>query len=357
MNDFALALAALLARFPAGFRPVDPPVKFIASNGWSGAAFIRWNSAHGPLVLKVWPGDGPSPQEHRNQHRYLIGLSGFQPRLALPLADSAGNTVSAWPGGRSAELFPWIAGSPLRNPPTADQLAETMSALARLHRHWALAQPASNQPSHAVINRLNQLRILKYNKTLITSIPTLIATAPPPTREKFQEIYSLARWLLDRAVSWLELIQAQRFRTQVVLRDARPDHFLFSGDHLHGIIDFGAIGLDNVAVDLARLLNDWFPGDKLLFNQALLLYQKESPLNDAEIRLMHALGLAGSILGGLAWVDLYFRKGRSHGREEAFQTALDLAISRLRSYCYDRTDIQEVNGRLSAGPRFSNATR
>ena len=332
MTATALALSHLLARFSASFHPVDQPVMFSPGNGWSGASFLRWNSALGPLVLKIWPGNGPMPQEHLERHRYLIGLSGFEPKLALPLADVRGATLHDWPGGRSAELFLWITGSPAHHPPTLEQLTQVISMLARLHKHWAQAQPTSNQASQAVINRLNQLHILQHNRNLESSIPALAATASPPVREKFQEIIGHARRLLDRAASWLELIEKQRFRTQIVLRDARPDHFLFSGDHLNGLIDFGAIGQDNVAVDLARLLNEWFPGDKVLFDRALSLYQKEHPLTNFEIRLVDTLGLAGAVLGGLAWIDLYFHQGRAEGREEEFQNALDHAINRLRIY-------------------------
>ena len=327
------SLATFVLQLPTRLRPQTQPIEYAAKNGWSGATFHRWKSAQGPLVLKIWPGDGPAPHEHLARHRYLTGLSAFQPTLALPLPNLAGATLMSWPDGRSAELFPWLDGRPAASvPPNSQQLSQAMTTLARLHKHWAKAQPTLIQPSPAVIHRLTHLRKIQQSSALETTIPALSNNAPEEFRHKFQTICDLSRWLIGHAADWLAKWQHQPLRTQVVLRDARPEHFLFIDDKLSGIIDFGAIGMDSVAVDLTRLLNDWFPDDKLLYNQAIRCYQSESALQDQEIFLAEKLSQSGAILGGLAWVDLYFHKGRAKGRESEFLNALDLAIKRLRKH-------------------------
>ena len=55
--------------------------------------------------------------------------------------------------------------------------------------------------------------------------------------------------------------RAVLIRLQPALRDARPEHFLFEDDRLSGLVDFGAMGVESVAADLARLIGEWFDGD------------------------------------------------------------------------------------------------
>ena len=66
---------------------------------------------------------------------------------------------------------------------------------------------------------------------------------------------------------------------QPVLRDARPEHFLFEDGRLSGLVDFGAMGVDSVAADLARLIGDWFDGDRDLRREALAAYEAVRPLS------------------------------------------------------------------------------
>ena len=49
---------------------------------------------------------------------------------------------------------------------------------------------------------------------------------------------------------------------QPCLRDARPEHFLFDGDQLSGLVDFGAMAVDSVVGDLARLIGEWLDDDR-----------------------------------------------------------------------------------------------
>ena len=68
------------------------------------------------------------------------------------------------------------------------------------------------------------------------------------------------RRIADAALRWLSLARTaapaagrtarcerrdRSFRLQPCLRDARPEHFLFEGDRLTGLVDFGAMGVDS----------------------------------------------------------------------------------------------------------------
>ena len=64
---------------------------------------------------------------------------------------------------------------------------------------------------------------------------------------------ALARQLGPMLLVPLEQSADRIIRVQPCLRDARPEHFLFEGDRLSGLVDYGAMGVDSVAGDLARL--------------------------------------------------------------------------------------------------------
>ena len=73
---------------------------------------------------------------------------------------------------------------------------------------------------------------------------------------------------------------------QPCLRDARPEHFLFEGNRLSGLIDFGAMGFETVAADLARLLGEWLADYEPLRTEALAAYEQVRPLDPAEKALI-----------------------------------------------------------------------
>ena len=135
------------------------------------------------------------------------------------------------------------------------------------------------------------------------------------------------QWLaLARAVApALELTVASSgresvFSLQPCLRDARPEHFLFERDRLSGIVDFGAMGVDCVAGDLARLIGDWLDGDPALRAPGLAAYERIRPLEPAEISARSRLRVLGRPLDRRAMAPLAFPRRpplrRSRGRLE-----------------------------------------
>ena len=324
----------IFSGMPTLQKPLTPPEPFVAQNGWSGSKYWRWNAPQGRLLMKVWPADGPTHDEHLERHRKLKCLSSFQPGLAVPIADQNGNTIRPWFGDLWAELLPWLEGTPILVKPSETVIRQSFQALARLHIEWKANSPTVQGPSPAVSNRLNQLRKLKLAHLLEpdSRIWYLSGQAKPMIGDQFMEICKLAKALTDDAIHRLEPFEDQIFAQQTVLRDARPDHFLMIGESLSGIIDFGAIGTDSIAVDLARLTSDWFPGDQTRFETALTHYSSVSCVTPQELGLIPPLALAGAILGGLAWVDLHFRKRRTSGRDNDFQHALSHAYNRLKSH-------------------------
>lgn len=332
-------LSRVIVNLPLELKPLKTPSPFQTTNGWSGAYFWRWESVRGPLILKIWPEDGPTAHEHQARHHHLLSIRNFTPQIALPLADIHQNTLHPWTMSRWAELMPWIDGTPVLDSPTTTQLNEVVHALGRLHFQWESINKSFMSHSTAVSERLEKLVQLRAGRILETELPARLLQAPDFIRDRFQTIRELSRKLLDQAIASLQPLQRCQFPCQLVLRDPRPDHFLFINDKLNGIIDFGTIGMESVAVDLARLLNDWFPSNKPRFNSAIDIYRSLHSLSESEILLVHALACSGSILGGLAWIDLHFRKNRSLGREDQFVKSVDHAIDRLRGHLPHDTNL------------------
>jgi homoserine kinase type II len=128
----------------------------------------------------------------------------------------------------------------------------------------------------------------------------------------------------EAAMSWVRLARAvaPRLRDplhqaamrivplQPCLRDARAEHFLFMGECVTGLIDFGAMDIDCVASDLARLIREWFDGEPAARAEALAAYERVRPLDIAEAALIEPFESATSLLIGEHWIRWHYLEGR-----------------------------------------------
>ena len=114
----------------------------------------------------------------------------------------------------------------------------------------------------------------------------------------------------------LEQAAARIIRLQPCLRDARPEHFLFEGDRLSGLVDYGAMGVDSVAGDLARLLGEWSGGDPTARSEALDSYQVVRPLDPTEASLIRVFESATALLIGERWVRWKYIEGSPFRRPD-----------------------------------------
>jgi homoserine kinase type II len=114
-----------------------------------------------------------------------------------------------------------------------------------------------------------------------------------------------------------------------VLRDARPDHFLFSGDRLTGLVDFGAMGLESPAADLARLIGEWIGPDASARSAALDAYTDVRPLDASETQLIDVFADSAAWLGPARWVRWHFVDRRRFDDPDAGKVGLERALGRL----------------------------
>lgn len=333
MNGSRLNWGMILLNDLPEYQPLEEPILFKGKGGWSGATFWNWTSPKGRILMKVWPVDGPSEKHHLCRHKRLEGLKSLSLPLALPIPDRYGRTLRRWQSQSWAELIPWIDGTPAWDDPSDDKMAHVAGLLSEFHGRWLSFGPRYQNRSEAVISRLGQLHKLAQMKDHdFCSSQQLRIGQSQSTFQLLHEIVRLSKELVQKAIAWLGPFETHAFRIQTVLRDARPDQFLFNDEYPSGVIDFGAVGSDSVALDLARLTSEWFPNDALRTDQFIRYYESHHRITNLERDAIRPLSLAGAILGGLAWLDLHFVKKRTIGRDEEFQNALQHALLRLQPF-------------------------
>ena len=348
---------AILDRYPAIARPTSTPVALGNAGGLSGARLWRFESARGPIVARLWPEEGPSPSALRVIHGWLAATSdlGFVP-IPLPTIDGRSFVES---GGRIWELAPWMPGKPcLANEP--DLPGATGSVLRpRADRAGSLARGRSTEPAAPEVPRPVDLvraafRGLAAFHTQLASgrtrgnSPGLIARSeeiPSLMAGEFDSIrlaidrraadslapvarrwLDLARSLAPRMLDTIRQASTLVLNIQPCLRDARPDHFLFVGDRMTGLVDFGAMGRESVAADLARLVGECPGIDR---EAALDSYRSIRPIEADEWAAIEAFERANALLGAGRWVRWHFVDGRVFDDPGTVERGLKRGVDRL----------------------------
>lgn len=315
----------MLAHYPAIARPCAEPEPLGNAGGLSGALLWRFRSGRGPLVARAWPPEGPPRPALETIHRWvaLAGKVGF---LAVPIAARDGRTIQE-AAGRLWEVAPWLPGQP----PAAGRAARTQvqAAFTGLGAvHQALRAEGTAGPSPGLQERAGTL-----GWWLTEGFPALERSLE---REAPAPCVALARqWLADArraAPRWhgpLREAAAVSVWCQPCLRDARPDHFLFTADRLTGLIDYGAMGVDCVAADLARLLTEWVGPDLALRADALAAYAAVRPLSGSETLLIDAFEASAALLGAGRWAYWHFLERRPFRDPDAVALGLRKGVDRL----------------------------
>lgn len=335
MHAIPSAIHSAFAEFLATATSMEP---FANAGGLSGANLFRVQTPERVFCLRQWPAEHPTAARLQAIHHALqdaesIGIT----FLAVPFRTAAGATFVR-SEDRFWELAPWLPGqADLAENFNAHRLEQTLQAVARLHRCWrtqpwdGFLQPSSAVgPSPTYLQRINWLKRLLAGEAADLVRLVERASASP--------LQPLARSLCDLffplAEHWQSMLAggtALHVPLQVCLKDLRPDHLLFVGDQLTGIIDYGAMNIDSVAADLARLLEELFADDHSRWEQALTDYASLRPLSRDEIELAHLLQKSSILLTGMQWIDWLFRERRQFPAKVAAER-LSRACQRLQQH-------------------------
>jgi homoserine kinase type II len=225
-------------------------------------------------------------------------------------------TVFTTPDGASAvevaervwEITAWLPGRPdFSTAPSTARLQGACTALAQLHRAWEdFAEPAALVP--ALSRRLE----------LLASWEAFVRSAERPTSSELALLHPIGP-VLQRAWRIVpahlaqvpELLRPWRALTEPVqpcLCDVWHDNLLFDGEHLTGIVDYGAVKVDHIAVDLARLLGSLVGDDAAGWSAGLAAYRRIRPLTDAAEGLARVLDCTGLVLAVANWLLRFARE-------------------------------------------------
>ncbi len=302
-------IVALLARYPLPMQPLDGPECLGGAGGLSGAQLWRYRSGQGMLVLRGWPPHGPGRAHLEQVHRWLrlAGDLGFVP---VPIADRSGGTLHEH-GGRFWELAPWMLGAPeVARPPAPARVRSAFAALAAFHQRLGGERGAGPSPGLAQ-RHAEMAQLLRGGfDALGRAIRGSGAAGPDETASIALRWLTLARSVAPRLLDPLRAAAGRVVPLQPCLRDARPEHFLFEGDRVTGLVDFGAMGVECVAGDLARLMGEWLGDDSSDRNEALAAYERIRPLDPAEVALIDAFASSSALLIGEHWIRWHFVEGR-----------------------------------------------
>jgi homoserine kinase type II len=95
------------------------------------------------------------------------------------------------------------------------------------------------------------------------------------------------------------------------LCDVWHDHVLYEGQRVSGLIDYGAVKVDHVAVDLARLLGSLVPDEPRRWAEALEAYSSVRRLTPEEEALARVLDRTGAAIAAASWLRRLSHEGEA----------------------------------------------
>jgi Ser/Thr protein kinase RdoA (MazF antagonist) len=297
------AARSVLDQFALGGRVVR--LEFLSNHGgFSGARLWRSTAGGTDFCLRAWPTGTP-----RGLLRLLHPLMASALRQGLNFVPAVCRTTanSTWVEhqGRVWELTSWVPGrADFHARPTPGRLRSACTALARLHEVWRHAlgerSPAPG-PCPAVARRLRAVE--EWRLLLRSGWRPRFGTAE---RAALNPVAERAWGLLPAAVELLPPLLEPwcgcALPLQPCLCDIWHDHLLYEEDTLTGLVDYGAVKTDQVAVDLARMLGSLVGDDRGQWEVGLKAYREVRPLTPKEEALADVLDRSGTVLGAANWL-------------------------------------------------------
>jgi Ser/Thr protein kinase RdoA (MazF antagonist) len=317
----------VLEQFPAA--TIDAPQALGNHGGFSGARLWKVRGFDGPLCLRAWP-QGTSPAGLHFIHTEM-GRARTHGLDYVPLVcrtRSANTCVEH--AGRLWDLTTWMPGcADFEADPSVSRLEEACTALARLHEAWD--HGTQQMPCPAVGRRLQRWQ------TWQDLLRAGWRPALPADPQSLVGALALRAWevlpqLLAKVPQQLGPWTTRKLPIRPCLCDVWHDHILFVGNTVRGIIDYGAVRPDHVAVDLARLLGSLTGNNTALFAAGLAAYRRTRPLSAEEEDLVRALDRTGTLLGAANWLVWLYHDRRQFDDLTAVARRLGALVTRVESW-------------------------
>lgn len=240
-------------------------------------------------------------------------------------------------------MTPWLPGrADFHEFPNETRLRAALTVLAHFHRAvWlpqdgeSLSTNRANTPEVGIqqklftLNQFQAKRILEIEFALRNTPTTHDSSLAKEMIATFRQYAPAVAMTLRQSVQ-----HAHKLPLQPCIRDIWHDHVLFEGDQVTGIVDFGAMRLDSVVTDIARLLGSLVRHDKDRWQLGLLTYTQHHPLTSVERSAVQASHLATLLLSGMNWLYWLWVEKKTFGNPSRVN-------SRVRQCCADQHQIGE----------------
>lgn len=320
----------VLAAYGQQFQPLAVEA-LGAAGGFSGAWFWRLQTPRGRLCLRRWPAEHPSESHLQFIHAVMCHAErvGFG-HLPVPCPAVNGKRYVRY-GGHFWEVSPWMPGrADYHQAPTDARLQSAMATLA--HFHLAVASfPAdlpARGPSPGIHERRKQVgRWIAGEWTELADSVTSIAWPELAIRAK--RLLALVPPMLEEVRGRLDECVDHEVLLQPCLRDVWHENVLLEGARVTALVDFGAVGWENVAADVARLLGSMAGNDSRRWQLGLAAYEAVRPLSPGEMHLLRAFDVSTAVMSGPTWLDWIYRQHRTFENRPAVLGRVDEILSRL----------------------------
>jgi homoserine kinase type II len=151
----------------------------------------------------------------------------------------------------------------------------------------------------------------------------------PEAAERGRRILDLFSLAAQSVAARLKPACEAKASQQFCLRDIKADHVLFEGDRVSGLIDFGAMRIECVSGDIARLLGGMAADDPALWREGLAAYESKRPLSQPERELIPIFDETSVLLSGIHWLNWIYLDGRTFHDPRAVISRLDELLVRL----------------------------
>lgn len=320
----------MLAHYPGEFRPEQ--IELLGSaGGFSGAVIWRISPPDRVLCLKRWPAEYPSVEGMQFIHGVLLQVArqGFG-LVPVPCQDRLGRSFIPYQG-HLWELTPWLPGiADFRRNPQPSRLQAALRVLAEFHRAAAIYPEYATRMGKSPGVRQRLERVRRYAAGDLEQLGRCIVPVVwPDLCDRARHAVTRARICLGPVQVLLETACDCEMPLQPCIRDVWHDHVLFTGDQVTGLIDFGAMQVESIAADVARLLGSLAHDDASLWRAGLAAYESIRPMHQAEKALVTVFDRSGALLAALNWAEWLYRERRGFRDPDDVARRLDEVLTRL----------------------------
>lgn len=321
---------------PLGAHPVQQILSGLSSSKVFRCELARGSGSAEFACLKA------SPATETNLRRSLLVHEAIQSAktngiLVLPeFLPTALPPINLVENGQLWHLVRWLPGkADYIQSPSHQRLQNAMTTLAKLHLAWQ--PPSSNsldtidapraEGSPAMADRIRMLQDL-LNQAEFHQWQSLARNQ----REQQLVLRTMAQ--IERfGHAWLDELKSNSViptNVHCVLRDIWSDHILFTEDEVTGVIDLGAMRIDEPATDVARLIGSLEPNSKNNWMAGVEMYCELNPRVDT--RRVILLDKVSCLLSAVQWLRwLVLERREFHTSHEDLMKRWEGFLCRLES--------------------------